>query len=73
VKFVIHSIPLVIVETTGFKKTREDGWPLCPGCGEDELFSNLLDESQKYSIVEYIDHGLKCYRCGFKWDGKEKV
>ena len=36
---------------------REDGWPLCPQCGEDELF-RFRDTDP-----------LKCYYC--KWEAKE--
>jgi hypothetical protein len=35
---------------------RADGWPLCPICGEDELYSLSIPANR-----EEI-HG--CYRCG---------
>lgn len=35
---------------------RENGWPLCPSCGEDELYS-LADPA----TIETI---CGCYRCG---------
>jgi hypothetical protein len=38
---------------------RKDGWPLCPGCGEDELWSRALDPR--------ATDPLRCYRCG--WSG----
>jgi hypothetical protein len=37
-------------------KHREDGWPLCPQCGEDELYS-LADPP---SVGTFAG----CYRCG---------
>lgn len=35
---------------------RDDGWPLCPRCGEDELYSLAT-----YASIETI---AGCYRCG---------
>ena len=55
---------------------RADGWPLCPVCGEDELWSPLapgdpgwpnLDD--KPPVAAYIAAGLRCYRCG--WASEE--
>lgn len=52
---------------------REDGWPLCPMCGEDELYaarfvgkaypgtSRLTEESK----IEMRLHINGCYRCGW--------
>lgn len=44
---------------------RSDGWPLCPCCGEDELFSTYeptLDGD--HTLVDYLLPELSCYRCG---------
>jgi hypothetical protein len=38
---------------------RVDGWPLCPRCGEDELWSGKIPASA-------VDE-LSCYLCG--WSG----
>lgn len=35
---------------------RADGWPLCPQCGEDELYS--------MSVPATIETICGCYRCG---------
>ena len=35
------------------KGFRNDGWPYCPGCGNDELYLKP-------------NHSVKCYNCG--WD-----
>jgi predicted RNA-binding Zn-ribbon protein involved in translation (DUF1610 family) len=43
---------------TAYPRLREDGWPLCPGCGEDELWSNTVP-----ATVETI---VCCLRCGWK-------
>ena len=37
---------------------REDGWPLCPVCGEDELADLQCREPASAS------NELYCYRCG---------
>lgn len=53
-----------------YKEFRKDGWPLCPQCGEDELYSHLMlgwtDPDSKPTVQECIDTGMKCYRCS--WD-----
>lgn len=48
---------------TGF---RDDGWPLCPFCGDDELWSSLIWDGQgeRPPVQAYIDAGLTCYACG---------
>ena len=46
---------------------RADGWPLCPRCGEDTLYSALVwdkaDGTEPPSLAEYIAAGLKCSAC----------
>lgn len=37
-------------------KFRPDGWPLCPDCGDDELYSLAIP-----ATAETI---CGCYRCG---------
>jgi len=48
-------------------ETRRDGWPLCPVCGEDELYSLFFwdGEGERPSMQAWIDHGLRCYRCSY--------
>lgn len=50
-----------------FKEYRADGWPICPRCEEDELWSPLRwdGEGEKPPIQAYIDAGLTCYLCGW--------
>lgn len=51
---------------------RTDGWPLCPHCGEDELWSPLLwDGDEKPPLQDFIDAGLSCYYCGWKQGEKQ--
>ena len=52
---------------------RADGWPLCPRCQEDELYSLLMwnGQGERPPIQAWIDAGTKCYRCG--WEGKPDI
>jgi hypothetical protein len=45
--------------------TRDDGWPCCPVCGEDELAVLEVPPPPTYtwSLREYLEHELFCYRC----------
>lgn len=49
---------------------RADGWPLCPNCGEDELWSPLLwdGDSERPPVSAYIAAGLRCYFCDWSKD-----
>lgn len=51
---------------------RKDGWPLCPQCGEDELYSLLNWDglSDRPPLQAWIDAGLRCYYCGFHYHAK---
>lgn len=53
-----------------YTEHRADGWPLCPYCGEDELWSGFMWDGSdpKPPMQSWIDHGLRCYRCG--WDSE---
>jgi len=50
-----------------FTEFRSDGWPLCPRCGEDELWSPLVPGPPEFttSVEEYVKVGLRCYCCGW--------
>lgn len=41
-----------------YRRFRADGWPYCPCCDEDELYS-LADPASIETIVG-------CYRCGWR-------
>ena len=41
-----------------YPERRPDGWPLCPQCGEDELYS-----LETPATIESI---VGCYRCGWR-------
>lgn len=50
-----------------FRQFREDGWPLCPQCGEDELFSLLRwDGGPKPELAKFVEAGMECYRCHWR-------
>lgn len=53
-----------------FRRFRDDGWPYCPHCEEDELYSFLMlrwnGEGERPTVAECVSTGMKCYRCG--WD-----
>jgi hypothetical protein len=48
---------------------RADGWPLCPHCGEDELWSQLHWDglTDRPPLAAWLAAGLRCYRCN--WHG----
>lgn len=50
-----------------FSEFREDGWPLCPACGEDELWQNIdaIAFPRVPSLQERIENIVGCYHCGW--------
>lgn len=57
-----------------FKEFRKDGWPLCPRCEEDELYScyamtsHCTDRQLKgetITVEESLRYPFKCYRCNW--------
>lgn len=51
-----------------YMEFRADGWPLCPQCGDDELYSLLYWNglTERPPLREWIDAGMKCYLCGWE-------
>ena len=50
-----------------FTAFRRDGWPLCPGCGEDELWTPWTPpEGCEANLDDYIANKLSCLRCGWR-------
>lgn len=50
---------------------RADGWPLCPRCGEDELWSHTGMEppyAPNIPLETYFESEFRCYRCN--WSGR---
>lgn len=58
---------------TIYTEHRADGWPLCPQCGEDELWSRFAwyGDDPKPPMQAWIGHGLRCYKCG--WDSTQAL
>lgn len=54
-----------------YREKRSDGWPLCPGCGEDELYSLIWRGGPKPSLSEFLASRLRCYLCG--WDSERRA
>lgn len=54
---------------------RADGWPLCPRCGEDELWSPYWWDGQgeKPSVQVWIDAGLTCYACQYRQEARKDM
>lgn len=48
---------------TTYTEHRADGWPLCPRCGDDELYSLMVP-----ATIETI---AGCYACNWKRGGEE--
>jgi hypothetical protein len=48
---------------------REDGWPLCPRCGEDELYTLMpaRQQARRPFLGRYFEHRFRCYLCS--WAG----
>lgn len=49
-----------------FREYRDDGWPLCPKCGEDELYSHLHWMGERPPLQAFIAAGMACYTCDWK-------
>lgn len=61
-----------------FTEHRKDGWPLCPRCGDDELYSVFLmsmnahirqEKGEEIKMDEILRHPFGCYNCGWSNDG----
>lgn len=52
-----------------FKESRADGWPFCPVCEEDELYSlrmlNYHGQGEKPSLADCLAGEMRCYRCAW--------
>lgn len=52
-----------------YKEFRADGWPLCPRCEEDELYSlkmlNYFGDSKAPSLQACLEGEMRCYRCAW--------
>ena len=54
-----------------FTEFRKDGWPLCPRCEEDELWSSIAISAQRAVTLEECWAGdFTCYYCNWKSNGR---
>lgn len=60
-----------------YTEFRKDGWPLCPNCGEDELWCGSVEFQMHHkrppTIEECISMGLRCYYCQDAFPGEEEM
>lgn len=51
---------------------RQDGWPYCPCCEEDELYSLLMigydGKGEQPTLEDCFKDEFRCYRCN--WSGR---
>lgn len=52
-----HNIKIA-ADRPAYIRRRDDGWPFCPGCDEDELWSSAIPATEE-TIVS-------CLRCDWK-------
>ncbi len=54
-------------------ETRRDGWPLCPRCGEDELWSAITWDglTERPPMEIWLAAGLTCYKC--RWSNIDPI
>ena len=64
-------------EWSQFTRFRADGWPLCPGCGEDELWTPwtppadaeaTFDDYVANKFDDYVANKLRCLAC--RWESQ---
>jgi hypothetical protein len=69
-------------QLNSFKEFRKDGWPFCPRCEEDELYSVYLNTSQgmnrqkngeQIPVEELLKYPFRCYRCNWRNDEGEPL
>lgn len=52
-----------------YAEFRQDGWPLCPNCGEDELYSQIMlawtGTGERPTMQECVDGEMTCYKCNW--------
>lgn len=68
--------PTCGTELPTFGRFRPDGWPCCPQCDEDELWSPFLPKPPDYrpgTLEEYVAAGLRCYLCGWELPAGSEV
>jgi hypothetical protein len=61
---------------TVYKEFRKDGWPFCPVCEEDELYSVVMlaydGKGEQPTLEECLANEMRCYRCNWSSEGQVK-
>lgn len=51
---------------------RKDGWPLCPRCEDDELYSFMMirynGQGEQPTLEQCFTDEFRCYHCN--WQGR---
>lgn len=60
--------------TPPYREFRRSGWPLCPNCGEDELWCPgsvrfQMDNRRAPTIKDCLAMGLRCHWCLSEFEG----
>lgn len=57
-----------------FREFRKDGWPLCPRCEEDELWSSVaIVASRAVTLEECFEGEFTCYYCNWQSEKAKEV
>jgi len=52
-----------------YTEYRPDGWPLCPQCGEDELWSKVMiawmGQGERPTMQQCVEGEMTCYACNW--------
>lgn len=52
-----------------YKEYRKDGWPLCPQCGDDELYSKEMlawtGKGERPTLEQCVAGEMACYKCNW--------
>lgn len=66
-----------MMSTNTFTEFRADGWPLCPNCGEDELWCDYTRFWHEYghqpTVIQCIAIGLQCHLCHSVYPGDMEI
>lgn len=67
----LHEMAELAYIQLAYPEKRADGWPLCPCCGEDELWSPSFrwnGECERPPMKAWILAGLRCSTCNWSSD-----
>lgn len=57
----------IVIAQAVYTEFRADGWPFCPSCGEDELYSALMLQwnglAPSPTLADCLAGEMRCYHC----------